>query len=699
MYSNLPKKKRHGGRILGLDILPGERQNPRFAAVIIDRNGNKIFQREISRSEIFDIIKEYNVSIIAIDNIFEIYPSVQEIKNFIKNTHIRLIQVTGPLGKEIKLSQLAYAYGLSKSGKLSPYEAAEIAARLALMDVGAEIKLFEDVTEIIVSRARSLGEGGQHQAKYARVIASVIQHAVREIEDILRTNNIQYDLFTREGDYGVKRARFIVYAPFEIVKQMIGRYHGDLFRVEIRPIEKEKISFLPTEKPPLVKRLLICGIDPGETTGVAILDLSGNILHISSRKNMGITNLLELIYEYGKPIIIASDVPKLPQFIEKICKRIGAICFSPSHVYSISDKNEMIRQLNVRVSNTHERDALVAAILAYKKYKNLFQKIDSIISYIPLNLDADEIKKKVVYGASVKEAISKAIENALKTLIEAPSVPKEKIHPATHQMRMLLRERDKLRKKISLAQKEIERLKRRIIDLENMIREKEKEIERLEELLDLREKFWRKQIREELDKLKNSYMRDLEKQLTYYKNVTSSLRKKLSNMSIQIKDLLRIIKKRENEIPIKALDEFTKDEIETLDSTLGITRGDIIYIRRPHGGGHTTAFELVKRGIRAIVIEDGELSMLAKKVFDENGIDILYPEDFDPPLYLTETERIRIITDEELRKALKNKRLRELPEDEALYEEVMDILNEWRQKRKKEEKGEIDDKKTNRNTY
>ena len=34
------------------------------------------------------------------------------------------------------------------------------------------------------------------------------------------------------------------------------------------------------------RKLLIAGIDPGMTTGFAILDIDGNILHLESSKNM-----------------------------------------------------------------------------------------------------------------------------------------------------------------------------------------------------------------------------------------------------------------------------------------------------------------------------------------------------------------------------------------------------------------------------
>ena len=40
------------GTVLGLDILPGDRQKPRYAAVVIDNQGKKLFQGDVNRYEI-----------------------------------------------------------------------------------------------------------------------------------------------------------------------------------------------------------------------------------------------------------------------------------------------------------------------------------------------------------------------------------------------------------------------------------------------------------------------------------------------------------------------------------------------------------------------------------------------------------------------------------------------------------------------
>ncbi len=666
--------------ILGLDILPGDRQNPVYAAIILNKNGFKIFDGQIKRSDIINLINKYHIKTIAIDNIFELFPNTSEIMNFIRKTKVKLIQVTGPLGKETKLAHLARIYGLSNQSKISPSKAAEICARLALMGVGAEIKIFEDITEISITRSRSLGEGGQHQSKYARVIASVIQRATREIADLLNERNLKYDLFYREGDFGFKSAKFIVYAPFEIVKKVVTRYHGDLFRIDLKPIETKRIISLPATSIMAPKRLLICGIDPGETTGLAVLDLNGNVITIESKKNFGLTSIVEKIYEFGKPIIIATDVPKIPQFIEKLCSKTGAICYNPRHTISVMEKNELIRQLNIDVSNSHERDALTAALMAYRKYRNLFQKIDNILSYMPLKLNSDEIKREVIQGKSIREAIRKHFE---KNLIDLLRFQSKRITIDTNKQltshQNLINEREKLHQKLANATEKIKELEEKITELEREIKKKNDEIEKLKNLLIKKEYTWRKRISEKIEELKDEYIREIEEKMNEYQKIVLFQKDKIMKMERYIDNLKALLKKPKEYIAVKKLVKFSREYVEKLDALYGILPGDIIYVEDPSGGGRKTAQLLISKGIKGIIARENNFSNEALEVFETSNIPLLLTEDFEPPIQLQSD--ITFITSDQLNIAVKNMKFRTLPEEEAISFEIENVLSEWRKKR------------------
>ena len=53
------------------------------------------------------------------------------------------------------------------------------------------------------------------------------------------------------------------------------------------------------------KKHLIVGVDPGTTTGMAILDLEGNLLRLHSSRTMSLKDLIHMIigFMYPEPIV------------------------------------------------------------------------------------------------------------------------------------------------------------------------------------------------------------------------------------------------------------------------------------------------------------------------------------------------------------------------------------------------------------
>ncbi|MEZ5335023.1 MAG: hypothetical protein R2741_07215 [Methanolobus sp.] len=84
--------------------------------------------------------------------------------------------------------------------------------------VGVEVSLFEDITRIKVSRARSLGRGGWSQNNYRRKVHGAVKVS-REIDAILkkfsRETGYSYSERITEGFGGYVRAEFIVNARRE----------------------------------------------------------------------------------------------------------------------------------------------------------------------------------------------------------------------------------------------------------------------------------------------------------------------------------------------------------------------------------------------------------------------------------------------------------------------------------------------------
>ncbi len=128
-------------------------------------------------------------------------------------------------------------------------------------------------------------------------------------------------------------------------------------------------------------RPLIVGIDPGTTTGVAVFDLSGNLLLIKSGKNLSKSDISRIISEAGNPIIVSSDINPIPRAVEKIAISFSARLIEPGETFSRKEKHETAKdymRLHGKAwKNRHERDALVSGIYAYKQVRQMVERINS----------------------------------------------------------------------------------------------------------------------------------------------------------------------------------------------------------------------------------------------------------------------------------------------------------------------------------
>ena len=154
-------------------------------------------------------------------------------------------------------------------------------------------------------------------------------------------------------------------------------------------------------------KLTIIGIDPGTTKSYAVLDLYGNILEIKSSKKLNESTITKEVFKFGKPVLIGTDVKKVPNLVEKVASNLGAKVFKPEINLHGNHKSKLVKKFlkdkKIEVNNKHENDALISAILAYKSIKPLLHKIES--KYPELNVE--EIKNLVLKeNINIKEAVN-----------------------------------------------------------------------------------------------------------------------------------------------------------------------------------------------------------------------------------------------------------------------------------------------------
>ncbi len=163
------------------------------------------------------------------------------------------------------------------------------------------------------------------------------------------------------------------------------------------------------------------GVDPGTNTGIAIIDLEGNLVHLSSRRNTGPEKIIRIITRHGTPLIVATDVSPAPSNVEKIASSMGSVLFVPEESMNVSEKHKLVKKFQallkksepgIEIKGKHEKDALAAAIKAWKSNRFLFRKVKSALDRTGLNSIFDKVVSRILKGKN--ENITTAIRNTIK---------------------------------------------------------------------------------------------------------------------------------------------------------------------------------------------------------------------------------------------------------------------------------------------
>ncbi len=468
---------------MGLDIAwgsPLSRTNPpHYAVVIVDDQGRLVYETHgAPLKRVIRLVWEYKVRRIGIDNVFELAPTSRGIAKLLSllPDDAELYQVTLDGGSFATLREQAAKIGIELASKPRPLQSAYVCALLALNKIGTPIRAVEHKTKIIVSRARSVGSGGSSANRYARGMRSAILRTVRAIKESLDAASISYDLVFRKGRGGLDSAVFIVYAPRSALHGIVKPFHGNDVRVVLRP-EYRSIVFLD-EATGSRKNFVIVGVDPGIETGLAVLDLSLRPLLVKSARELDRASILNLVYSVGIPILVATDKNPPPDTVKKIASTLGVPLYVPPRSLSVAEKEQLIEWLrrrtraSIRIDTTHERDALAAAIRAYRLYERKFAEIERRIRELGLDVDVDELKLLLVKGKSVDEVLEHAVESYINEILYAQSdsePPRFKIrqpqgsedeHVRNLEKRVeeLVRERDHLREEVAELRKRVEEL-------------------------------------------------------------------------------------------------------------------------------------------------------------------------------------------------------------------------------------------------
>ncbi|MEM4633665.1 MAG: DUF460 domain-containing protein [Candidatus Anstonellaceae archaeon] len=238
-----------------------------------------------------------------------------------------------------------------------------------------------------------------------------------------------------------------------------------------------------------MRNYLIVGIDPGSTVGVALLDFSGKKIATKSFLGGGISEAARFIEQHGTPSLVACDVANAPEMALRLASYFSCKAFCPQKDIREEEKRKIAH--GEELSNSHERDAYVAAIFAYRQNANNLRQIDSLPGLH--ESDKAKIKHLLLKGYRIKDAFLELSEPVL----ESRHLPKQKlaaqpVEASMEELRSraatLARENAHLRMLVARLEAEKRQLEGKIRLLENGVR---KSVLRDSELRKLRFKLGR----------------------------------------------------------------------------------------------------------------------------------------------------------------------------------------------------------------
>ena len=593
--------------IFGVDIAsgsPSARRMPSYSLVILEE-GNITGFHMISRHKLIRLIRERQPEIVAMDNLHELAADRRELINILRRMPptTRMVQVTGAQRPQ-SLIKLARYHGITFECT-NPLQEAEVCARLAAKGVGVVLSAFQERTWIKVSRRRSLGRGGWSQNRYTRKIHGAVMALAREVEKQLREAGLQYTSRAVEGLGGYTRAEFVVEAPREKVRINPG-YYSDA-QMLVQSMERPELQY----KPLLQRRgYIIVGLDPGTTTGIAALNLSGELVDLISSRGLSSSDVIEWIAARGRSLLVATDVFPTPGSVEKVKRAFNAVLYSPGGDISAEEKIALGKEFGYK--NDHERDALAAAISAFKKYKNKFLLVEK---KSPSEVDSDEVKALVVRGYSIENAIAEFVPSS------GTSVQKGQLQDraegvldlslnATPDVTALRQHSQQLAEQVRTLHSYVDELRSRLAEKEGVLNIANRKLDRL------RDKTAREIKRQHEIKIRDKEIERLRAVLRSERKYIKKLKKILERQK-----KAEIIEETRGLQRLKPLKAFTRESILLAAEQYRLEKGDLVFLEDASGGGKSTV-ELLREKEIAGVVAEGEMSTIVHEHFLEMGVPV-----------------------------------------------------------------------------
>jgi len=437
----------------------------------------------------------------------------------------------------------------------------------------------------------------------------------------------------------------------------------------VQSMERPELQYKPLSQG---RGYIIVGLDPGTTTGIAALNLSGELVDLTSSRGLSSSEVIEWIAARGRSLVVATDVYPTPGSVEKVKRAFNAVLYSPGGDIPAEEKIALGKEFGYK--NDHERDALAAAISAFKKYKNKFLLVEK---KVPSEIDPDEVKALVVRGYSIENAIAELVPSSLaparqkaqpqgaeKAVLDASL----EVSPDVTALRL---QNQQLAEQVRTLRSYLDELRADLAEKDAALRKANGKIDRLQD-----------KTAREIKRAHEIKIRD--KEIDRLRSVLRSERKHIKKLK---KALVRQkkaeqIEETEGLLRLKPLQAFNREAVQLTAERYGLEEGDLVFLEDASGGGRSTAELLFEKQV-AGVIANGEMVPAVLEHFMEMGLPVFSSKEVDVrmvnglPFASPEDVAAASAAWEEMQKA-RRARLK--------AERLESLFQEYRVERKKEEK-------------
>ncbi len=416
------------------------------------------------------------------------------------------------------------------------------------------------------------------------------------------------------------------------------------------------------------------------------MDLKGNILSVTSFKEITRAEIIKHIMSYGKAVLISTDVYPPPKMVKKLATSLNAKLHYPYKDMSVGSKIELVESyLNEKYSprskaipsdevphDAHQRDALAASIRTYKSYQKKMEIIETRSKETDLNSEQiEQVKMLVIDGTAISTAI-RIVKETFKEDIKSESLNEESdLDKDSVPDETIL----KLKNRIKMQDNQILHLKNKNNSLDQEINNYQNEINRLQDKID---KLHYEYTQDILFKKEIAAKISLLKKLQDKYNEEKALRYKLEDNLRSLQDI-QMIDPTQNSIPIKIIETFTREGINKACDYWKIKRDDVVLLKSSEGGGSQTAAHLIRMGVKAVLIQD-KISHQAQEEFEKNIVPLLRADEMD----IRMIDQFAIINSMDLEKEIK--KWKEKTENKMIKEnnqEILKVFDEYRAHRKR----------------